>query len=43
VALKKELGVGVFDGEQAVDSIASLVDQKREKRVRNLTEGRNLS
>jgi len=35
--LKKEQGVWVFQGERANASIPDLIDQQREKRLRELT------
>lgn len=38
VMLKKELGVWVYQGETADDSIPELIDREREKRNRSITE-----
>jgi len=35
-ALQKELGVGVYQGERAKESITDLIDQAREERIREL-------
>jgi AbrB family looped-hinge helix DNA binding protein len=35
-ALKKELGVWVYEGERTKESIPDLIDQAREERIREL-------